>query len=114
MLSPGSKASPKELRDQLLGVQFQITYNKGESGKVPYVYAVFITKGKGIIWETLKDIRYARWVTEPGSSKDGDQVYGTVVLRLNTNIRSDGYHTKENDVLELFDNVAKALDMPVG
>ena len=109
MLSPADSA-PQELRDELLGVQFQITYNNGERGRVPYVYAVFITKGQGKIWQSLKDIRYSRWITGPGSSTEGNVVYGTVVLRLNTECRSDGYHTYASDVRELLGNVVKALE----
>ena len=109
MLAPVDSAA-RELRDELLGVQFQITYNNGEHGRVPYVYAVFITKGQGKIWQSLKGISYANWVTESGSSTEGNTVYGTVVLRQNTGRRSDGYHTRESDVRELIGNVAKALE----
>jgi len=109
MLAPGTN-SPQEVRDELLGAQFQITENKGPNGTVPYMYAVFITKGKGTIWKLLKDIRAANYITEPGSSKEGDVVYGTVVLRLDTKSRSDGYHTKESDVRELLGLVTMALE----
>ena len=109
MLAPVGSA-PQELRDELLGVQFQITYNNGEHGRVPYVYAVFITKGQEKIWQSLKEIRYPRWITGPGSSTEGNVVYGTVVLRLDTACRSDGYHTRESDVRELIGNVVKALE----
>ncbi|MCL2319687.1 MAG: hypothetical protein FWC45_06350, partial [Treponema sp.] len=54
MLAPGPGA-PKEIRDELLGAQFQVTYNTGPNGEVPYVYAVFITKGQGKIWQSLQD-----------------------------------------------------------
>ena len=96
--------------DELLGAQFQISYNNGPNGAVPYVYAVFITKGKGKMWQSLKDLRAARYLTEPGSSTEGDTLYGTVVLRQDTNSRSDGYHTNEKDVRELFGLVSGALE----
>ena len=109
MLAPGVSA-PREVREELLGAQFQVVYNKGPNGEVPYVYAVFITKGEGRIWGSLKNVRAAGYVTEPGSSSEGDTVYGTVVLRLDTKSRSDAYHTRENDVQELLNLVVRALE----
>ena len=109
MLAPGTSAS-QEVRDELLGAQFQVTYNNGPNGPVPYVYAVFITKGKGKIWQSLKNVGAAHYITEPGSSTEGDTVYGTVVLRLDTKSRSDGYHTHESDVRELLGLVVHALE----
>ena len=109
MLAPGTLAA-QEVRDELLGAQFQITYNKGPNGAVPYMYAVFITRGKGRIWQFLKNIRLIHYVTEPGSSTEGDVVYGTVVLRLDTKSRSDGYHTHESDVRELVDMAVRTLE----
>lgn len=109
MLAPGTDA-PREIRDELLGAQFQLTYNKGPSGAAPYMYAVFITKGKGRIWQSLKNVRAAGYVTEPGSSTEGDIVYGTVVLRLDTKSRSDGYQTYESDVRELLALVLRTLE----
>ena len=108
MLAPGPDASQK-IRDELLGVQFQLTYNSGPNGKVPYAYAVFITKGQGKLWETFKVFKFPGLITEPGSSKEGDTVYGTVVLRQDTKKRSDGYHTKPGDVKSLVSSVMSAF-----
>ena len=108
MLAPSPDA-PQELRDELLGVQFQLTFNTGPNGSVPYAYAVFITKGQGKIWQALKVIRFPSWVTEAGSSTEGGTVYGTVVLRLDTKSRSDGYHTRADDVAGLYNMVVQAL-----
>ena len=109
MLVPGSDAR-QDIRDELVGAQFQITYNKGPKGSVPYMYVVFITKGMGRIWESLSMLQFARYITEPGSSTEGDVVYGTVVLRLDTKSRSDGYHTKESDVQALLKMTVSALE----
>ena len=109
MLAPAMSA-PQEVRDELLGAQFQVTFNRGPNGEVPYLYAVFITKGKEKIWQTLKDIRAPGYVTEAGSSTEEDVVYGTVVLRLDTKSRSDGYHTHESDVREILHLVIQALE----
>ena len=109
MLAPALSVS-RDIRDELLGAQFQVTYNKGPHGKVPYVYAVFITKGKEKIWQSLKNTRSSGYVAESGSSTEGGTVYGTVVLRLDTNSRFDGYHTHEKDVEELLGLVVRAME----
>ena len=109
MLVPGPGAA-QELKDELVGAQFQITYNKGPNGEVPYMYAVFITKGKGKIWQSLANTGASGYVTEPGSSTEDGTVYGTVVLRLDTKSRSDGYHTNKNDVKKLLGLVTRALE----
>lgn len=98
MLAPG-EAMPRNVRDELLGAQFQLSYNTGPNGKVPYIYAVFITKGKGKIWQTLKETKVSNYKIESSSSEEGGVVYGTVVLR------NGGYHTAETDVKNLFTNV---------
>jgi len=108
MIAPSSGA-PEQLRNELVGAQFQVSINKGADGNVPYVYAVFITKGRGKIWDTLSKLNCNKYITEPGSSTEGKTVYGTVVVRLDTTSRSDGYHTKKGDVLRLFEIVVNAL-----
>jgi len=109
MIAPALSVS-QDLRDELLGAQIQLTYNNGPNGKVPYVYAVFITKGKGKIWQSLKNTKSAGFITEPGSSTEGAAVYGTVVLRLDTVSRSDGYHTRGKDVEQLLNLIVSALE----
>ncbi|MDR2898674.1 MAG: hypothetical protein LBU99_07650 [Spirochaetaceae bacterium] len=99
--------SPKP--QDLMGAQFQLTHNKGPNGNVPYMYVVFITHGKGSAWRTLKQIRYNGFVTEAGSSIEEGTEYGTVVLRLDTTARSDGYHTKRADIDRLMRYTAEAL-----
>jgi len=108
MLAPGAGA-PREIRDEFIGVQFQVTYNNGPNGKVPYMYAVFITRGTGGLWQLLKKVSASGFVTENDSSSEGDTVYGTVVLRLDTKSRSDGYCTYESDVEKLLHIVASEL-----
>ena len=110
MLAPVSQ----KVRDELLGAQFQVTYNNGPNGAVPYMYVVFITRGLGKIWQSLKNTSAPRYVTESGSSPEGDTAegatsYGTVVLRLDTKSRADGYHTRESDVKELLHLAVQTL-----
>jgi hypothetical protein len=100
-----AKAEPGAKPDDLVGVQFQMAINKGPNGEVPYVYAVFITRGRGPLWKTLARKTFSGYVTEVGSEGE----FGTVVLRLDTEARSDGYHTDSDDVEELAGNVRKAL-----
>jgi hypothetical protein len=106
MIGPKSGKGPEDL----LGAQFQLTFNKGPNGQVPYMYAVFITRGMGKTWAALKKLNILDYVIEWNSSKEGDEVYGAVVLRLDTNSRSDGYHTKRADVQNLAFNVVHALE----
>ena len=109
MLEPSSTV-PQEVKMELLGAQLQLTFNNGPNGEVPYIYAVFITKGKGKIWQSFSNIKAPSYITEAGSSTEGDTVYGTVVLRLDTKSRSDGYHTRENDVKKLLGLVVQAME----
>ena len=108
--TPPANGTRGEVLEELVGVQFQVTYNKGPRGEVPYMYAVFITKGMGKVYKSLKNVSAQGYVTEAGSSGEGDTVYGTIVLRLDTKSRSDGYHTHENDVKELLALVLQALE----
>lgn len=98
MLAPGNNMSRK-VRDELLGAQFQMSYNTGPDGKVPYMYAVFITKGRGSVWQSLKTFTDSKYAVEAGSSTEDGKEYGTVV------IRKDGYHTTESNVINLVDTV---------
>jgi hypothetical protein len=102
-------SNPADAENGLLGVQFQATFNNGPNGKVPYLYAVFITKGGSRAWNALQQLSYKRFITEKTESEENGKVYGTVVLRLDTKSRADGYHTKSADVKQLAENVTKAL-----
>jgi hypothetical protein len=106
MISPKPGHGPADL----LGSQFQLTYNDGPNGMVPYMYEVFINRGKGKTWGDLKKLNIRNHVIEGNSSKEGDEVYGSVVLRLNTDSRSDVYHTKREYVENLASNVVHALE----
>jgi hypothetical protein len=99
------RQKPPKKTDELVGVQFQAAINSGPNGKVPYVYAVFITRGSGPVWKALSQTRFFRWITEA----DSEEEFGTVVLRLNTESRGDGYHTKSHDIEELTGHVFKVL-----
>jgi len=87
---------PKRPPEDLVGVQVQAAINKGPNGKVPYLYAVLLTKGtKGPAYEAARRFKSRGFVVEGGS--DGD--YGTVVIRQSTS--SGGYHTTPDDCREL-------------
>jgi hypothetical protein len=102
-------AEPSPKPQDFIGAQFQLTYNKGPNGNVPYMYVVFITQSRGTTWKTLKQLRYNGFVTEASSSVEDGTEYGTVVLRLDTNSRSDGYHTKRADIDRLLSYTSEAL-----
>jgi hypothetical protein len=100
-------AEPGAKPGELVGVQFQMAINNGPNGEVPYVYAVFITRGCGPLWKALVRKTFYGFVTE--ADTDSVSEFGTVILRLDTESRSDGYHTYSSDVEELAKNVHKAL-----
>jgi len=93
----------KRTPPDLLGAQFQTAINKGPKGQVPYMYAVFICKGKGPSFLKLGALRFGRFISEPAEADD----YSTLVVRQKT--ESGGYHTADGDCLELFSTVAEAL-----
>ncbi len=92
-----------------IGIQFQLTYNEGPNGQVPYMYAVCICKDCGESWEKLKKIRARDFLTETSSSTEDGVRYGIVVFRLDTECRSDGYRTRDADIERLVDIAVKAI-----
>jgi hypothetical protein len=48
---------PRRKADDLVGVQLQAAINAGPNGKVPYLYAVVITRGKGPSWRIAAALR---------------------------------------------------------
>ncbi|MHB0896307.1 MAG: hypothetical protein ACYC1A_02005 [Spirochaetales bacterium] len=88
---------PKRKPDDFVGVQFQTAINKGPNGEVPYLYGVFLTKGKGESYRKLKGMSADGYEIEAG----GDDDYGSVVLRQETS--GTGYATKPSDCLRLFE-----------
>ncbi len=94
---------PRRKREELVGVQVQVAVNNGPNGAVPYMYAVFLCKGKGKLFEKLKDMDYGDMVSEPG----GDNEYGYVVIRQKTT--GGGYHTDNADCVRLFGIVKETL-----
>jgi hypothetical protein len=109
MVEPQSSAAakPGAKPNDLVGVQFQMAINNGPNGEVPYVYAVFITRGRNSLWKALVRETFYGFVTE--ADTDSGSEFGTVILRLDTESRSDGYQTYEDDVKQLVKNVIKAL-----
>ena len=94
---------PRRKPADFLGVQLQVAINKGPNGPVPYMYAVFLCKGKGDSYQRFAAERYGEFVREPGGDKD----YGYVVVRQRT--ERGGYHTTPDDCRELFALVKQKL-----
>ena len=97
-------AEPRRKRDDLVGVQLQAAINNGANGKVPYLYAVVLTRGKGPSWRIAAEFSKPGWVVEAG----GDDEYGTVVIRQDT--AGGGYHTKADDCRELMGIVFRLIE----
>lgn len=96
---------PKRKPADLVGVQIQSSINDGENGKVPYMYAVVLTKGKqGPAYAAFSRMSANGYVVDPG----GDDEYGTVVVRQETG--GGGYHTTDDDCESLYGLMNKALD----
>jgi hypothetical protein len=94
---------PKRKPADFVGVQFQVAINNGPNGAVPYMYAVFLCKGKGETYQKLSQASYKNMVREPG----GDKEYGYVVVRQQTS--GGGYHTSNKDCLNLYEIVESQL-----
>lgn len=94
---------PKRKPSDFLGVQFQAAINKGPNGEVPYLYAVFLTEGKGESYGKLCSTRPKGFVVERG----GDGAHGTIVLRQDTG--GGGYATKPGDCARLYRAVLSLL-----
>ncbi len=94
---------PRRKPADFLGVQLQVAVNKGPNGNVPYLYAVFLCRGKGATFQKLSASRYEEFLKEPG----GDKEYGYVVVRQETS--GTGYHTTDADVRRLYEMVKEKL-----
>jgi hypothetical protein len=94
---------PRRKPEDFMGVQFQVAVNNGPNGAVPYLYAVFLCKGKGRSLSRFSSIRAEGFEVEPGA--DGE--YGFVVVRQETS--HGGYHTSPEDCNRLVEVVAEAL-----
>lgn len=94
---------PRRKPADFLGVQMQVAVNKGPNGNVPYLYSVFLCKGKGETYQALSRERFGDYEREPG----GDKEYGYVVVRQKTS--GTGYHTTDADVRRLYDMVKGKL-----
>lgn len=89
---------PRRRPEDFQGVQFQTAINNGPNGAVPYVYAVFLTKGKdGPTARKLGTPQVSGFVVEKG----GDEAWGTLVVRQETT--GTGYHTDQGDVRRLLE-----------
>ena len=99
---------PRRKPADFLGVQLQVAVNKGPNGNVPYLYSVFLCKGKGATYHALESQRFGDYVTEPG----GDKEYGYIVVRQKTS--GTGYHTTDADVHRLYAMVKGKLEAMKG
>jgi len=95
---------PVRKNDDFVGVQFQAAVNKGPSGEVPYMYAVFLTKGKGSTYSKLERVSARGYEVESGGEGD----YGSVVLRQKTS--GSGFATKPSDCTNLWELTLEILD----
>jgi hypothetical protein len=87
-----------------VGIQIQVAINNGAHGAVPYMYAVFLCKGKGRSYNALTKMDYGEFITEPG----GDEEYGYIVVRQQTG--GGGYHTTNTNCIRLYELVTKNLN----
>ena len=87
---------PRRKPADFLGAQFQVAVNNGPNGAVPYLYAVFLCRGKGPTFEAISRMDFENFIDEPG----GDKEYGYVVVRQRT--ASGGYHTDPEDCRRLY------------
>jgi hypothetical protein len=94
---------PRRKPADFLGVQMQVAVNKGPNGNVPYMYSVFLCRGKGETYRFFSGARFGDYVSEPG----GDKEYGYVVVRQKTS--GTGYHTTDADVRRLYSMVKEKL-----
>ncbi|MAG14235.1 MAG: hypothetical protein CMN78_06535 [Spirochaetales bacterium] len=89
--------------DDFVGIQLQVAVNNGPNGAVPYMYAVYLCRGKSHTYINLANRDYDPYVKETG----GDDDYGTVVIRQRTS--GGGYYTSPSQCRELYDRVVGAL-----
>jgi hypothetical protein len=94
---------PRRKPDDFIGVQFQAAINNGPNGAVPYMYAVFLCKGKGDSFNNIKNENFGYFLKEPG----GDNEYGYVVLRQRTG--GGGYHTTDRNCIQLYETAKNIL-----
>ena len=66
---------PRRKPADFLGVQLQVAVNKGPNGNVPYLYSVFLCKGKGRSYETLGSMRFGDYI-EGAGGRHGVRVRG--------------------------------------
>jgi hypothetical protein len=87
---------PRRKSEDFLGAQFQVAINNGPNGAVPYLYAVFLCRGKGPTFQAISRMDFDSFIHEPG----GDKEYGYVVVRQRTS--GGGYHTDPEDCRRLY------------
>ena len=97
-------AEPRRKPEDFIGIQFQAAINNGQYGAVPYMYAVYLCKGKGRSFNIFNKMDYKPYIKETG----GDEEYGTIVVRQVTS--GGGYHTTNRACADLYDIVRQKLD----
>ena len=97
---------PRRKPADFVGIQIQVAINNGANGAVPYMYAVFLGKGKNNSFRALEKMNYGNYIKEPG----GDEEYGYIVIRQKTG--GGGYHTTTGNCINLYNTVkAKLFNM---
>ena len=89
--------------EDFVGIQLQVAINNGPNGAVPYMYAVYLCRGKGATYRRFSAMDFGGYVTEAG----GDSEYGTVVVRQRTS--GGGYYTTPDQCNRLFETVCEGL-----
>lgn len=93
----------RRMPEGFIGIQIQAAINNGESGAVPYLYAVCLTRGRPAVFEKLSSLKVPGYEVEWKKPKE----YGAVVIRQKTS--GDGYHTKPKDCARLYSICQKIL-----
>ncbi len=60
---------PRRKPADFLGVQLQVAVNKGPNGNVPYMYSVFLCRGKGATYQSWQRTRSATTSRSPAATR---------------------------------------------
>lgn len=89
--------------EDFVGIQLQIAVNNGPNGAVPYMYAVYLCRGKDETYRKIAKMDFAPYIKETG----GDEEYGTIVIRQRTS--GGGYQTTPDQCERLYGSVVDRL-----
>lgn len=94
-------------KNELNMVQFQLAWNDGPNGTVPYLYAVYLFSKKGSLYSSIKILYSGKFIIEDSDQEDENSNYQALVVRQRTS--DGGYFTDENDRELLVGFVLKTL-----